>query len=106
MAISRDAFKKVMEAAVSVREHVYDNFYASHWRWEDDNTNADRDASSFADLAHLLGFSAPETYSNSLTPAFEVHARIIDILKRAVSDIGKSVIMIHYAGHGGLNYVL
>lgn len=54
MTLSRDEFAKAIEAAVSVREHMYNHFYAFHFRWEDDNTNAERDGSSFSELAQLL----------------------------------------------------
>ncbi|KAJ9294601.1 hypothetical protein DTO271G3_6869 [Paecilomyces variotii] len=106
MALSRDEFEKAIDSAISTKEHIYSHFYAFHFHWEDDNTNAERDANSFSDLAQLLGFPVPETYvipSDSHIPGFEIQERITAMLKRAMCATGKRIMIIHYAGHGGEN---
>lgn len=96
----------MIEAAVTQRESQYSNFYAFHLRWEDDDTNADRDARSFADMTRLLGFPHPEFFvisKDNETPAYDIQDKTRKMMREAVQAPGRSVIMIHYSGHGRTN---
>src|SRR5882762_9650868 len=61
-ALTAAEFQAALQAAVSRRETQYANFFALHFHWEDDNTNAARDEKSFGELARYLGFNPPEIY--------------------------------------------
>jgi hypothetical protein len=105
-SITKAEFELALEGAVSRRETHYANFYALHVRWEDDNTNADRDGNSFGELVQLLGFPSPDVHvipKSDPMPGFELQALVSKLLFKAVSALGRSVIIIHYAGHGGAN---
>lgn len=105
-ALTKAEFENALRAAVSRRETRYSNFYAFHFRWEDDDTNADRDGKSFAEMAKLLAFPQPEEYvipKQEAIPGFKVNARLMEIISKAGKAPGRSVVMVHYSGHGGPN---
>lgn len=104
--ISSDDFQNSLEAAVHRRHTTYHNYYSFHFRWDDDTTNAKRDATSFKDLVHYLGFPKSQEYvisQNAQCPAFVLLGRLIGIIDEALNKEGRTILMIHYAGHGREN---
>lgn len=86
---------------------MYQNLYALHFRFDDDNTGAERDGASFVQIANLIGIPQPEIYiipRSEAMPAFEVAHKISEMVKHAKNSLGRSAIIIHYAGHGGEDF--
>lgn len=105
-SITKAEFEAALQVAVSRRGTEYSNFYAFNFRWEDDNTNADRDENSFRELVQLLGFPSPDVYvipTGDLMLGFGVRHRVSQMLVKAGHALGRSIIIIHYAGHGSAN---
>ncbi|KAI1973465.1 hypothetical protein LOZ53_003742 [Ophidiomyces ophidiicola] len=105
-AISVAEFRATLRAAIDHRKTQYANFYAFHFRWEDDNTGADQDKKSFCDMTHLMGFPNPDVFvipKDMATPGLEVMAKIIDLFKAGATASGQSILLVHYSGHGGPN---
>jgi hypothetical protein len=105
-SITKAEFELAFEGAVSRRAAHYTNFYALHVRWEDDNTNADRDENSFREMVQLLGFPSPDVHvipKSDPIPGFELRSQVSKVLVKAVHTLGRSIFIIHYSGHGGAN---
>lgn len=109
MSVTKDQFEAALQTAIEGRKKLYTTAYAFHWRWEDDNTSADRDEESFTQLAEILNFPKPEVYiipkrpRYSKIPGFDLHGKIANVLAKAAHDPGDSVVMLHYSGHGREN---
>ncbi|WEW60804.1 hypothetical protein PRK78_006292 [Emydomyces testavorans] len=106
MSVTEAEFETAIQAAISRRETKYSNFYALHFRWEDDNTDASRDGESFQDLVHLMGFPFPDVHvipKGDPLPGFEVQHRVASLFIKAGNAQGRSIVIIHYAGHGNAN---
>jgi hypothetical protein len=104
MSISKTEFEAALQGAISRREAVYKNSYSLHIRWEDDDTLAERDENSFRSIIEALGFpDKPEIHiiqKANKTPAWELLPTIAAIMAKAESSDGRSIVIIHYAGHG------
>ncbi|KAJ9349271.1 hypothetical protein DTO027B9_7671 [Paecilomyces variotii] len=103
-SVSKKELEDALRAAVARQSHKYQNYHAFHFRFEDDDTRADRDGTTFANLAKILCFPTPQTYvipKANPTPGFEVMSKISAIISKASTATGRSLVLIHYAGHGG-----
>jgi hypothetical protein len=91
-----------MKAAVSCRAKRYENVYSLHIRWENDDTDAERDENSLRSIIKLCGFPSPEVFllKTAGSPGFELFDRIYNLQKQAFATNQTSLIIIHYAGHG------
>ncbi|KAJ9245641.1 hypothetical protein DTO169E5_360 [Paecilomyces variotii] len=103
-SVSKKELEDALRAAVARQSHKYQNYHAFHFRFEDDDTRADRDGTTFANLARIFCFPTPQTYvipKAHTTPSFEVINKISAIISKASTAPGRSLVLIHYAGHGG-----
>jgi hypothetical protein len=104
--ISREDFQMALEAAVHRQKTTYDHYAAMHFRWGDDTTNAQQDAASFKEFAHYLGFPDPQEFvisASDVAPGFALFGHIGCLLEPALQCEGRSLVIIHYAGHGHEN---
>ncbi|KAK2812615.1 hypothetical protein FQN50_001259 [Emmonsiellopsis sp. PD_5] len=100
--ISKDDFKDALEAALAQRPGVYSECVALHFRWADDDTNADIDGGNFRQLAKLLSFPPPKELVMDKQDPLPSHT-LTGVVKPMVLPLpssGRRVVMVHYAGHG------
>lgn len=105
-SLNKEEFHSALENAVRRRQEVYSNYFCLHFRWSNDETGAERDGASFAELVKLLGFSEPENYiipATDSTPGFELRDRISRLFRKALNSSGRSVIALHYSGYAEPN---
>jgi hypothetical protein len=105
-SITQAEFEVAIQGAVSRRQQQYSNFFAFHFRWEGDDTNPNRDENSLRELVQLLGFPSPDIHvipTKDPMPGFEVRHQISQMFVKASYTPGRSIIIIHYSGHGGAN---
>ena len=74
-------------------------------RWEGDDTNANMDTESFQNILKVFNFpKASELIipQSDPTPGFLVRPRFDDMLIKAKSMIGRTLVLdlVHYTGHG------
>lgn len=104
-SVTKAEFEAALVQATSMREPSYSSIQALHYHWEDDNTNAERDEESFKQLTQILGAST-ESYIIPKTermPVYQVRSLIDPMIGKALSENGRSLIILHYAGHGNPN---
>ncbi|KAK2738137.1 hypothetical protein FQN55_000757 [Onygenales sp. PD_40] len=100
--ISKTDFKDALDAALAQRPGVYSEYLALHFRWADDDTNADRDGENFKQLAKLLAFPPPKVLvldKLDYTPSFTLTGAVQPMAIPLPSS-GRRIVMVHYAGHG------
>ncbi|OJJ83742.1 uncharacterized protein ASPGLDRAFT_35766 [Aspergillus glaucus CBS 516.65] len=105
MKVSQGYFKGAMNTAVEPRANTYQNSFALHVHFEEHNTNADQDESSFHALARLLGVRKQESYiipGADSFPSKSLRARVEKFLRRPLAS-GSTVVLLHYSGHGYLS---
>lgn len=71
--------------------------------WQDDNTNASRDVSNFQAILRLFGYPTAEEYvipDNACMPGWDIAVKIQGLIRQAMKMTGRTIILIHYAGHG------
>jgi hypothetical protein len=102
-ALTKLEFETALRCAVQRREATdYDNFFSLHFHWEDDHDRASHDESNFRQILDLLGFPPGVTEiisKETQTPRSKVQHHIIDLLDKAALTPGRSIFLIHYAGH-------
>ncbi|KAK2769937.1 hypothetical protein FQN53_005805 [Emmonsiellopsis sp. PD_33] len=101
-AISENDFRNALQTALTRRDGVYSEYASFHFRWADDDTNADRDAENFRELAKLLSFPPPKEHvidKQDLLPSHNLTGGVIPLVHPLPSS-GRRVVMIHYAGYG------
>lgn len=102
-SISREQFEDVVTRVVNNHTRLYNNSFALIIRWERDNTNVSSDTDHVQailstlklDQAEVLILSEPDK-----TPGWTLRDKIRSIFRLAADTPGKSIVMIHYAGHG------
>ncbi|PGH35501.1 hypothetical protein GX50_01603 [[Emmonsia] crescens] len=104
--ISESAFKNSLLAVVDPKCRNYTNSFGLHMRFEADNTRASDDAIHFQTLLHVLGLNRAEEYiipQQSKCPQCPPLMRFMDILVKAKQCSGRSIVLVHYAGHAFLD---
>lgn len=102
-AINRDQFTDAITRAVYDRGRVYNNSFALSIYWERDNTNATEDVGHFQAILSTLNFDPAEVEiisEGDKTPGWTLMDTVRSIFQRAADAPGKSIVFIHYAGHG------
>ncbi|KAL1884946.1 hypothetical protein Plec18167_001603 [Paecilomyces lecythidis] len=103
MVLTKDIFEQTLRDAIKKREMPYYNKYAFHFRWADDDTGAERDFQSFKSMMDTCGFPNPDEWViplNSPIPEWEIVTKLAKIIGKVGDADGRSIIVIHYAGHG------
>lgn len=103
--VSKDDFEKALTTATEQHFRSYTQSFALHVRWEDDNTEAERDCRNFQSFLHSVGFGTPEVLELSrddTTPGWTAVSKFAEILNAAnkAASNGRCIIFFHYAGHG------
>jgi hypothetical protein len=103
--VTKDQFQTAVTAAVEQRARAYTTSFALHVRWEDDNTEAERDCANFQSFLHAFGFGPPEVLTlarDDTTPQWTVVERFTTMTKVALGAAasGRAIVFFHYAGHG------
>lgn len=105
--VSADEFNALIEGAVNRRSSCfYQHFRAFHFHWADDNTFPERDQESFTAMCKILGFPTVESHvlqANDPTPGNTIRDRINSEVRAATQLQGRTILIIHYAGHGADN---
>jgi len=102
-AISADQINDAIARAVNNRSRVYNFSFALSIRWERDNTNAAADTDNFQAILSTLNLDQAEVEilaEQNRTPGWTLNDAIRSIFRRATEAPGKSIVLIHYAGHG------
>lgn len=100
----------VLENAIDQRGRSYQELFAVSVRFEADETSADNDQQTFFNLVKCINIPLASNHPQSLvigtddvhpgwTVAFFLE-RLLDVISTCE---GRSLLLFHYAGHGGLN---
>ena len=90
-------------SVLSTRTRDYAQTFALAVRFEKDNTKAEHDMKNFQSILRAFGMSPAEEYvinASDSMPGWNLRDRFLSLLKAAHSAAGRSLVMIHYAGHG------
>jgi hypothetical protein len=103
--VTKDKFQLAVTAAVEQRARAYTTSFALHVRWEDDNTEAERDYANFQSFLHAFGFGPPEVLTlacDDSAPGLTVIESFGKMIKAALGAAagGRTIVFFHYAGHG------
>jgi hypothetical protein len=101
--IEFSSFENTLRAAVRQRAIRYTEAHSLSLRWEADDTNAIHDAIHFQSILRLFSLPAAEELvlsSNDRFPAWTVQRKFSDLLSGIMTAQGRTLIIVHYAGHG------
>ena len=96
-------FRRAMEKAADQHTRSYTDAISMSIRWEGDDANANMDTESFQNILKVFNFpKASELIipQSDPTPGFLVRSRFDDMLIKAKSMIGRTLVLVHYTGHG------
>jgi hypothetical protein len=102
-AITRAQFEDEITRAVNNRSRTYNNSFALSVRWERDNTNASADTEHFQAILSTLNLDQAEVEilaEQDQTPGWTLNDKIRSVFRLAANTPGKSIVLIHYGGHG------
>lgn len=105
VTITEAQLKNLLQHAVNTRDSSYDNFFALHMRWQDDDTNAVQDSNNFEELVRILGFPSPEALliPTRDLPGLEVEFKLNKLMLRVGKAHGRSIVFVHYSGYAMRN---
>ncbi|KAJ5138869.1 uncharacterized protein N7515_003717 [Penicillium bovifimosum] len=104
--ITRVEFEDAITRVVNNRSRTYSNSFALSVRWERDNTDAAVDTENFQAILSTLNLDQAEVVvlgEQDVTPGWALDDAIRRVFRRAATAPGKSIVLIHYAGHGAVN---
>lgn len=104
-AITREQFEEMIHRAVNDHNRVYNNSFALSIRWEQDDTDAARDTEDLQSILSTLNLNQAEVEilaAQDRTPGWTLGTKLISLFQRAVDARGKSLVILHYTGHGEL----
>ncbi|KAJ5688653.1 hypothetical protein N7462_003045 [Penicillium macrosclerotiorum] len=102
-AITQAQFEDAITRAVNNRSRSYNSSFALSIRWERDKTNASADTEKFQTILSTLNLKQAEVEilaEQDQTPGWTLNDKIRSIFRSAANTPGKSIVLIHYAGHG------
>ncbi|PGH30154.1 hypothetical protein GX50_07088 [[Emmonsia] crescens] len=105
-SISEADFRVRLEAAVDEQPREYVNSCCLHFHFQNDNSCADQDASTLQLILQQFTMSAAEEYvldPSSTDPETEVRSRFRDARRQMMDKSGRSLVIVHFAGHSGFN---
>ncbi|KAK2736888.1 hypothetical protein FQN55_001383 [Onygenales sp. PD_40] len=106
-SVSEADFRARLEAAVEQRARTFTNHYTLHVHFQNDDTRADRDADNFKTICAAFGLPQPHEIIIKPTdpsPSWTIQGDFTKMLTAARQAPGRSLVMVHYAGHGSLNH--
>lgn len=101
--ISEARLRDALESVVSRRSHSYNSSHALSIKWAADDSNSAQDVGHFQAILSTLQLPAAREYTISSadeTPGWSVLNEVRNLLLAAKSSAGRSLAIIHYAGHG------
>jgi hypothetical protein len=101
--LSKRDLERSLLAAIDQRTRDYAQTFALAVRFEKDNTKAEHETKNFQSILRAFGMSPAEEYvinASDSMPGWNLRDRFLSLLKAAHSAAGRSLVMIHYAGHG------
>ncbi|KAJ6117466.1 hypothetical protein N7512_007191 [Penicillium capsulatum] len=102
-ALTHAQFKEAITRAVNNRSRVYNNSFALSIRWEKDNTNAAADTENFQMILSTLQLDQAKVEilaEQDRIPGWTLNDKVRSVFQVAADTPGKSIVLIHYAGHG------
>ncbi|KAJ9296428.1 hypothetical protein DTO271G3_5126 [Paecilomyces variotii] len=103
--LTETQFRDSLEKAVDQHGKVYSRSFALHVRWEDDNTEAQRDCDNFRDFLAVFSFPAPVILTlekKDQAPGWTLQEKATKMFQAALnySPQSRCICFIHYTGHG------
>ncbi|KAJ9235831.1 hypothetical protein DTO169E5_5994 [Paecilomyces variotii] len=103
--LTETQFRDSLEKAVDQHGKVYSKSFALHVRWEEDNTEAQRDCDNFRNFLAAFGFPAPVILTlekKDPAPGWKLQEKATKMFEAALnySPQGRCICFIHYTGHG------
>lgn len=95
-----------IEAALDRRGRHYASYFAFAFRFEKDDTGAERDTANFQMILKALGLPAAAEMiipSDDMTPTWTLIGWLAELIESWRLKKGRALIMGHYAGHGGID---
>ncbi|OGM39467.1 hypothetical protein ABOM_011923 [Aspergillus bombycis] len=103
-ALALESFEPLMQKLVDQHRRQFANVLAlSIPREEDDDTNACKDLGSFQAILRLFDYPKAEEYVipvDADIPGWDVADKIRGLIRQAMTMTGRTIILIHYGGHG------
>ena len=106
-AVSKAEFERALQAAVDKRSRHYAQTFALAVRFELDDTKAYQDTEHFQTLLHAFDLKPAEEYilkKSDPMPGWTLKAHFMSLLRTASTTPGRSLILVHYAGHGKVDF--
>lgn len=94
-----------IETALDQRGRHYSNYFTFAFRFEADDTAAEKDTANFQTILELLGLpQAVELVikAGDKTPRWRIIGFIGEMFQSQVINSGRTLLIGHYAGHGGV----
>lgn len=109
-AMTQARFEDAITRAVTSRSRAYSHSFAMSIRWELDNTDAATDTENFKVILSTLNLDPPCVEimggpNTNKTPSWNLNGKLRSLFESAVNAPGKSLVIIHYAGHGEIRRV-
>lgn len=105
-----ETVQRVLENAISQRGRAYQELFAVSVRFEADQSSADKDQQIFFNLVKCIDIPLASNHPQSLiirsadvNPGWTVGIFLERLLDVISASAGHSLLLVHYAGHGGLN---
>ncbi|KAE8160330.1 hypothetical protein BDV40DRAFT_290207 [Aspergillus tamarii] len=101
--ISLQDLEPLLKKLVDQHHRQFANALSLSISWQDDNTNASGDVSNFQAILRLFGYPTAEEYvipDNACMPGWDIAVKIQGLIRQAMKMTGRTIILIHYAGHG------
>lgn len=105
-----EAVRGVLENAISQEGRPYQELFVVSVRFEADETSADKDQQVFFNLVKCINIPLASNHPQSLVirsddahPGWTVGLFLERLLDVISASEGRSLLLVHYAGHGGLN---
>ncbi|PLB46686.1 hypothetical protein P170DRAFT_219342 [Aspergillus steynii IBT 23096] len=102
-ALDTDLIQTMIRRAIEQHCRTYALYLPISFSWEADATNAERDVKSFQDILKALGLPKAEELrlrSKHSSPGQIVAKKVHELVTRGFETAGRTLILIHYAGHG------
>ncbi|KAK2766098.1 hypothetical protein FQN54_007613 [Arachnomyces sp. PD_36] len=104
--IPESVFRDRLQAAIVQPPRTYTSAYTLLTRFESDDSQAIQDSEGFKTICNAFGLPAPVevvvTPADPM-PSWTIAREFQKILIAAAEAPGRSLVMVHYAGHGSLN---